>query len=214
MAIRVALHHRTEYRYEDPSEFGPHLIRLRPAPHCRTPVLSYSLRVEPEGHFLNWQQDPYGNYRRGFVFPERSQSLTFEVDLTAEMTVINPFDFFLEPDAEEFPFSYPPTLLKDLMPFLHVSPAMDDSPLAEYLRTDRSHAAEDHRLPGRRQSEAQQHIGYLIRLEPGVQTCDETLTKRSGSCRDYGVAAGEHPAAHGARGAVRVGLPHSAHSRT
>jgi uncharacterized protein (DUF2126 family)/transglutaminase-like putative cysteine protease len=184
MAIRVALHHRTEYRYGDPSEFGPHLVRLRPAPHTRTPVLSYSLRVQPEGHYINWQQDPYGNYAARLVFPKRSKSLTFEVDLTAEMTVINPFDFFLEPHAEEFPFTYHPALLHDLMPFLHVSPALDNPPLAEYLRTiDRRKRRTIDFLVEVNQK-LSQHIAYLIRLEPGVQTCDETLTARSGSCRD------------------------------
>jgi uncharacterized protein (DUF2126 family) len=147
-------------------------------------VLSYSLRVQPEGHYINWQQDPYGNYVARFVFPERSKQLTFEVDLTAEMTVINPFDFFLEPTAEEFPFTYHPALLHDLMPFLHVSPALDNSPLANYLRTidRRKRRTIDFLVDVNQQ--LSKHIGYLIRMEPGVQTPDETLTKRSGSCRD------------------------------
>jgi uncharacterized protein (DUF2126 family) len=147
-------------------------------------VLSYSLRVQPEGHYLNWQQDPYGNYVARLVFPQRSKQLTFEVDLTAEMTVINPFDFFLEPTAEEFPFTYHPALLHDLMPFLHVSPALDNSPLAEYLRTidRRKRRTIDFLVDVNQQ--LSKHIGYLIRLEPGVQAPDETLTKRSGSCRD------------------------------
>ncbi|MDZ4657138.1 MAG: transglutaminase family protein [Bythopirellula sp.] len=184
MSIRVALHHRTEYRYDDPSEFGPHMVRLRPAPHTRTPVLSYSLRVEPAEHYVNWQQDPYGNYVGRFVFPERSKHLVFEVDLTAEMTVINPFNFFLEPDAEEYPFAYHPTLLHDLMPFLHVSPALDNSLLATYVRSiDRTRRRTIDFLVELNQK-LSEHISYLIRMEPGVQTCDETLTKRSGSCRD------------------------------
>jgi uncharacterized protein (DUF2126 family)/transglutaminase-like putative cysteine protease len=184
MAIRVALHHRTEYQYDNPSELGPHLVRLRPAPHTRTPVLSYSLRVEPAGHYMNWQQDPYGNYVARLVFPERAKKLVVEVDLIAQMTVINPFDFFLEPEAEQFPFAYHPALLHDLMPFLHISPALDNSPLAEYLRTvDRRKRRTIDFLVEVNQK-LSEHIGYLIRLEPGVQTCDETLSKRSGSCRD------------------------------
>ena len=99
MAIRVALSHRTTYRFDRHVGIGPHEIRLRPAPHCRTPILSYSLNVAPEPHFLNWQQDPYGNWVARLVFPERADALEIEVDLVADLTVINPFDFFLEPKA-------------------------------------------------------------------------------------------------------------------
>ena len=126
MTIRVALHHKTSYMYDRLVTLSPQVIRLRPAPHCRTPILSYSLKVEPRKQFLNWQQDPYGNYLARLVFNKDATELKIEVDVQAEMTVINPFDFFLEAEAEHYPFSYAPTLLKDLMPFLHVAPAMEE----------------------------------------------------------------------------------------
>src|SRR5208283_1021130 len=112
MTVRVALNHRTHYRYDRLVSLAPHVVRLRPAPHCRTPILSYSLRVTPEKHFINWQQDPQGNYLARLVFPETTRELLVEVDLVAEMSVINPFDFFLEPSAETFPFVYEPVLRK------------------------------------------------------------------------------------------------------
>jgi uncharacterized protein (DUF2126 family)/transglutaminase-like putative cysteine protease len=184
MPIRVAQHHRTEYHYDRPVEFGSHLVRLRPAPHCRTPISAYSLKVEPAEHFLNWQQDPYGNYQARLVFNKPADHLSVEVALTAEMTVINPFEFFLEDDALEHPFSYGPDMLKDLMPFLHVSPIMEGSPLAEYVRrVDRRRRKTIDFLVDLN-SQVQRDIAYLIRMEPGVQSCDETLQKRSGSCRD------------------------------
>jgi uncharacterized protein (DUF2126 family) len=186
MPIRVALHHLTRYCYDRAVEFGPHTVRLRPAPHCRTPVRSYSLRVLPEEHFLNWQQDPYGNYVARLIFPKSAPELRVEVDLVAEMTVINPFDFFLEPDAEYYPFSYSPTLLKDLMPFLHVSPVLENSPLGEYLRGVNRSPRKTIDFLVELNGQLNRHIGYVIRLEPGVQTPEETLAKRSGSCRDTG----------------------------
>ncbi len=123
MTIRVALHHRTSYRFDRPVKVSPHEIRLRPAPHCRTPVLGYSLNVEPAQNFLNWQQDPYGNWVARSSFPSRPTSLDITVDLVADMTVVNPFDFFVEPYAEFYPFEYAHALAKELIPFLDAAPA-------------------------------------------------------------------------------------------
>ena len=55
MAIHVALSHVTHYKYDRLVALGPQIVRLRPAPHCRTPILSYSLKIEPADHFINWQ---------------------------------------------------------------------------------------------------------------------------------------------------------------
>ena len=168
MAIRVALNHRTLYRYDRRVTLSPQIVRLRPAPHCRTPVTSYSLQIEPEGHFLNWQQDPQSNWLARLVFPEPVTRFGFTVDLTAELSVINPFDFFLEESAERFPFRYEEWLSKELYPFLHTLPV--GPRLAAWLeRVDRTPGPTVDSLVAlnRRLSE---EIRYLIRMEPGVQT--------------------------------------------
>jgi len=185
MTLQVSLNHQTRYEYDRRVQMGPQVIRLRPAAHSRTPVPSYSLRIEPKDHFLNWQQDPHGNFLARVVFPEKISHFFVEVDLIADMAVHNPFDFFLEPDAETYPFVYEAGLRKDLEPNLATMPA--PPLLKKWLRDLRGRT--DVRtidflveLNQRLQSE----IRYTIRLEPGVQTPEETLTLRSGSCRDTG----------------------------
>src|SRR4030095_12636929 len=184
MPIHVALSHRTSYRYDRLVALAPHISRLRPAPHCRTPILSYSLKVAPQAHFINWQQDPYGNYLARLVFPARARQLLVDVDLTAELSVFNPFDFFLEPSAETFPFASQPWLSQEIPPYL------ERLPTGPRLR-DRLDAIDRRRVRtidflvdlNRRLA---QDITYIIRLEPGVQTPEETLARGSGSCRDTG----------------------------
>ncbi|HSO18743.1 MAG TPA: transglutaminase N-terminal domain-containing protein, partial [Desulfosarcina sp.] len=137
MGIHVALNHRTSYLYDRPISLAPQIVRLRPAPHCRTPILSYSMAVTPKAHFINWQQDPFSNYLGRLVFPEKTTEFHVEVDLVAEMIIINPFDFFLEPAAENFPFDYEPKLKAELGPYLAAEPA--GKKLAAYLaEIDRS----------------------------------------------------------------------------
>src|SRR5678815_3737384 len=131
MSIHVALHHVTHYRYDRLVGLGPQVVRLRPAPHCRTRILSYSLQVTPAEHFVNWQQDPESNYLARFVFPEQTRELRIEVDLVAEMAVLNPFDFFLEPYATHYPFDYERSEQRDLAPYLATRPVTPR--LAEYL---------------------------------------------------------------------------------
>lgn len=182
MSIRVALHHLTEYKFDRLVSLSPHLIRLWPAPHCRTPILSRSLKVLPEKHFINWQQDAFSNYIARVVFPDQSNIFRVEIDLVAEMTVINPFDFFIEPSAEAFPFEYKTEQHKELTPFLEVLTA--GAHLTEWLESVAHKAPNTVNFVVDLNQRLQKDIKYIIRMEPGIQTCEETLGKRSGSCRD------------------------------
>jgi len=182
MPIRVALHHKSEYRYDRLVTLSPQTVRLRPAPHCRTPISAYSLKIEPREHFINWQQDPQSNYLARLVFPNPTRRFSVEVDLIAELSVINPFDFFLEPSADCFPFSYEAELRKELTPFLEPLPAGPEI-RAFLANVDLASRGTVDFLVALNQ-QLQRAIRYVIRLEPGVQSCEETLTLRSGSCRD------------------------------
>ena len=184
MSIHVALKHVTRYRYDRRVNLAPQVVRLRPAPHCRTNILSYSLKVEPAEHFINWQQDPFANYLARLVFPEKTAEFTVTVDLVAEMAVYNPFDFFLEPQAKEFPFAYDAAQRAELAPYLATEPATPR--LKDYVaQIDTQPLRTIDFLVGLNQR-LQKDVSYLIRLEPGVQTPEETLTLGSGSCRDSG----------------------------
>ena len=182
MSIHAALMHRTSYRYDHAVKLGPQTIRLRPAPQTRTPILSYSLTVTPEPHFINWQQDPQGNFLARVVFPERVKHFEVTVDLVADMATINPFGFFLEPDAEEWPFKYDPVLEAELAPFRRLDPAGPKlaALLAEVPRTPRRTI--DMLVDLNRR--VQERVGYIVRMEPGVWDPEHTLTEAKGSCRD------------------------------
>ena len=184
MSIHAALNHVTHYKYDRPVNLGPQVVRLRPAPHCRSNVISYSLKVEPAQHFINWQQDPFANYQARLVVPEKVTEFKVTVDLVVEMAVYNPFDFFLEPSAEKFPFKYSDELKAELAPYLATEPMtplvkaylaeidLTPKPTIDFLVAINQKVAGD--------------IRYLIRMEPGVQTPEETLKLAAGSCRDSG----------------------------
>ncbi|EIK44151.1 Transglutaminase-like superfamily domain protein [Cellvibrio sp. BR] len=191
MAIRVAIHHKTEYQFDRLTTLFPHVLRLRPAPHSRTKIHSYSLKVTPEDHFLNWQQDPFGNFQARLVFPEQTKSLAIEVEVIADMTSINPFDFFVEDYAETIPFSYAEQLQRELIPYLEVTEAGPllsarvaaiKAEIAQREKQDKPWHVNDFLVQINQQ--LQQDIGYGVRLEPGIQSCEETLTLAKGSCRD------------------------------
>jgi transglutaminase-like putative cysteine protease len=182
VSIRVAIEHRTAYRFDREVEIAPHVVRLRPAPHCRTPILAYSLTITPAEHFINWQQDPAGNHIARLVFPKPARELSLTVDLVAEMTPFNPFDFFLEEASGTWPLTYDPALSSDLAPYLATEPAgplltqwlhevpKQDAPIIDFL------------VDLNRRVLA--HVAYSVRLDPGVHTPDDTLQKGVASCRD------------------------------
>ena len=182
MAVRVALEHKTTYRYARPISIGAQVIRLRPAPHNRTPIHRYSLTLTPSEHFINWQQDPHGNYLARVVVPELTREFSVTVDIVADLEAYSPFDFFLEPSAEEYPFRYEAGLRHELAPYLEVDAG---SPvLHEFIESlDRSRRRTVDFLVDVNQRISQE-IKYLIRMDPGVQTPTETLTLRQGSYRD------------------------------
>ena len=183
MGLRVALHHLTRYTYDRRIRLGPQVIRLRPAPHCRTPPTTYSLKIQPAEHFINWQQDPYGNFLARVVVPEKTQTFEHQVDLVAELETINPFDFFLEESAERFPFSYSEAEERQLEPFLEL---VDTGPVFDDLlgRVDRSDQLTIDLLVAVNQL-VNAELDYLIRMEAGVQSPEETLKLGCGSCRDF-----------------------------
>ncbi len=212
--ILVGLHHVTQYTYDRLVGLGPQQIRLRPAPHCRTKIASYSLKVTPAEHFENWQQDPHGNWLARFVFPEKSDVFKIEVDLVAEIRVFNPFDFFTEPYAETFPFAYPAELKNELQAYLTPEPA--GPLLSAYLSTLQSELS-----PGERTTDflvalnakLQSDIRYVIRMEAGVQSAGGDAGAALRLLPRLRLAARRNSAPSRPRGAFRLRLSHSIEAR-
>jgi uncharacterized protein (DUF2126 family)/transglutaminase-like putative cysteine protease len=182
MAIRVAINHKTVYKFDRLISLSPHVFRLRPAVHSRTPIKAYSLNIEPKNHFINWQQDPFGNILARVVFPEKCRQLSVEVEVIADMTTINPFDFFVESYAEHFPFKYTEMAIKELEPYLEISE--NGKLLNQWLKGFDRKKRQINDFMVEINRKVYEDIGYNIRMEPGIQSCEDTLTKKSGSCRD------------------------------
>ncbi len=193
MTIKVALEHRTSYSFDRPTKIYPHVVRLRPAPHSRTPIEAYSLHVEPGEHFLNWQQDAFSNYLARLVFPEPSTSRSITVSLIADLTAINPFDFFVEDWAEHYGFEYPDDLRRDLEVYLRPVGVTEGEFAGAPVHPEVAEFAARHK-PIRRtrvidflvaiNQAVCDAVGYTVRLEAGVQTPEHTLESATGSCRD------------------------------
>ncbi|UKM63785.1 transglutaminase family protein [Flavobacteriaceae bacterium GSB9] len=183
MALKIVISHKTLYKYDRLVSLSPHIFRLRPAPHSRTPIEAYSIKIKPENHFFNWQQDPFGNYLARLTFPEKTKELSVDVEIIADLKTINPFDFFVEKYAEDYPFNYLETTKKELLPYLEVT---DNGPLLqEFLKTiDRSPRKTIYFLIDINRK-INEFLNYNIRMDPGVQTCEQTLGQKNGSCRDY-----------------------------
>lgn len=183
MAIIVAIRHNTSYTYDHLVNMGAHVIRLKPAPHSRTKIHSYSLNIEPKEHFINWQQDSFGNYLARIVMHEKVKEFKVNVEVIAEMTVINPFDFFVEEYAEKFPFEYVAQDVKELAPYFEI---IENGPLLkEWLKKMerfKDILIVDFLVAVNRA--LYQELEYTVRMEPGVYTCEESLQKKMGSCRD------------------------------
>lgn len=183
MALKVVLSHKTHYKYDKYISLSPHIIRLRPAPHSRTPIESYSLKITPKNHFINWQQDPFGNYLARIVFPDKVKEFGIDVEIIADLITINPFDFFVEQSAEKYPFKYSDELQKELIPYLEITE--DGKKLKKFIQSlDLSERPINDFLVYLN-TEIYKYLNYTIRLESGVQTCEVTLGKKLGSCRDY-----------------------------
>ncbi|MBA3025065.1 MAG: transglutaminase family protein [Sulfurimonas sp.] len=183
MALKVVISHKTHYAYDKYISLSPHIIRLRPAPHSRTPIEAYSLKITPKEHFINWQQDPFGNYLARIVFPEKVKEFGIDVEIIADLITINPFDFFVDDSAKDFPFTYDKELKKELAPYLEVDE--NGKKLKNFMKTLDLKPRPIIDFLVYLNSEIYKHLNYTLRLDPGVQTCETTLDKKLGSCRDY-----------------------------
>ena len=177
MSIRVAINHKTSYFYDRSINVSPQLIRLKPAPHTRTKIIDYSLEIKPTNHFINWLQDPFGNHIARVVFPEKINEFIVDVEVVADLVVINPFDFFVEEYAKVFPFQYDSQLLKELTPYLEIKEkGMLLNQWLDKFKSSQQINTIDYLV--KLNTELQQYIQYTIRMEPGIQDCEETLSKK------------------------------------
>ena len=181
--MRIHLHHVTHYQYDRAVTLGPQIVRLHPTPHCPARIASYALTVQPSGHFINWQQDPLANHLARLVFTQPTAEFRLSVDMDVELVCSNPFDFFLDPLAGQFPFAYSARDVQALAPYLACDGAGADV-LRAYLKKNGAEPQPTLDFLVALNQQVQRDIRYQVRLEPGVQTPTQTLGMASGSCRD------------------------------
>ena len=188
MSMLVSLRHATRYLYDRPVTLGPHEIRLKPAPDCRTPVSAYTLAVRPARHTMHGHYDAAGNHVARVLFQDKVPQLEVDVALTADLVPVNPFDFLVEPGAERYPPAYPGAARADLAPFL----ASTESGgrlrrwLDDFRFSDKPEGRGTVDLLVQLNNRVRKDVSYVTRMEHGVQSCEDTLDLRSGSCRDSG----------------------------
>jgi transglutaminase-like putative cysteine protease len=185
--VRVTLRHNTSYRFDRSVVLGPHDVRLRPSAHGRTPILEYAFHVQPAGGSVHWYTDALGNRVARCLFPQPVAELRFDVELTADLAPINPFDFLLDLWSSQFPFRYPDELAIDLAPALGADPAAAamsewvERVKSEFLSTGSINTVT---LLVELNLRVRREVAYIVREEAGVQAPEETLALAAGSCRD------------------------------
>jgi transglutaminase-like putative cysteine protease len=185
---RIRIIHKTEYHYHQPVTFGPHRALLRPREGHDLHIARSTLDVEPTMN-LRWLRDIYDNSVALLTFatPSRILSIVSEVDVA--LYYDNPIECLIEPTAQSFPFQYAPEEQVELMAYRLPSYPYDGPKLQEWLR--------DLYRPGlvistydllvKLNTYIHASFRYTHREEPGVQLPHDTLSRGSGSCRDFAV---------------------------
>ncbi len=184
--MRLQVIHHLTYRYSEPVALAPQQILLRPREHHHVRVQRFHLAVEPEAR-LCWVRDHHDNCVAWAYFRERANELDVRAEIEVETFERNPFDFILRPDAVRHPFHYAPAEAAVLAPFLEETGGRIH-PLLAWLRTIVPQLSEDMlELLAQLNRALGEHVGFRARLEPRVQPPEETIRRRSGTCRDLAV---------------------------
>ena len=189
-ATRVRIEHRTCYAYDRPVHLSPHRIRLRPAASMPARIRDYALSITPEPQSLHWQEDAWRNRVARAVFLEPTRELTLAATLEAELVAANPFDFLVEDEAQRVPFRYRHEDRRALAACLDIEPAGPrfaawTEDLRQRLLDDEDDTRTVEFIVAVNQAVADA-TRYVMRFEPGIQSCERTLELGSGSCRDSG----------------------------
>ncbi|HQS09893.1 MAG: transglutaminase [Rhizobiales bacterium 24-66-13] len=190
---RISIVHTTEYTYRNPVGLTRHRMMLRPDDSHDLRLHSATLKVEPEPASIRWAHDVFNN---SICFLEWPQDLR-----TERLSIVSTLDlthhpegpplpvYSLEPAAELFPFSYAASEIADVARLAERQQPDPNNIVDQWARRFLGDGGKGRTLEV---MEAITHaikaeFRYGARHEAGTQTAAETLTLRSGTCRDFAV---------------------------
>jgi len=168
------IRHVTRYRYARPVRFGEHRMMLRPREDPDQKLLFERLTITPEPLGIELRRDGHGN----FVAVARFDSACGELCFDSEIVV----------GRHVAPALPPP--LAGLRPFPIDVMAGDADPASWARRFLGRRESPGFRTVAAMNAHIHRAFAYRRRLEPGVQSPEETLALRSGACRDFAVLLG------------------------
>ena len=181
--------HRTEYRFQNPVSFGLHRLLFRPRDGHDMRVLATDLAVEPKATRVDLLHDVYGN-SVAHVHPNGpANRLEITSSFTVEHLGSGPFGLPTAAESAWMPPAYPSAERLALMPFLLPSYADESHQVRTWAQPFLAPGTAAINGPRSTISAMTQAIRdgfeYRVREEEGVQTPQQTLDLKSGSCRDF-----------------------------
>lgn len=183
---RFRITHNTYYNFSGSVILGTHYLRLRPREGHTLHIESSTLTITPQPT-LRWRHDVEGNSVAIASFSQPTSQLSILSDIIIQQYNEDPLDFVVEQQAVDYPFLYEEDDRVLLQPYMTDPPIESYKWLTDWIGAiwQPGEAIQTYTLMQRICSHIYQTFAYRIREEPGVQSAEQTIALKAGSCRDF-----------------------------